>query len=302
MTKSQLSLRLYDSAQEFLADNTSDLSLHEVQNIFLMLSAKHAEKEGLPFYGNAVWDLEENRLVLALIWYDGNSLYASHVPESHCKEAMDLALSDLTLKNPTVRTNMYSMHAFQPAFDYIKSAYSSITDVPLSVSEIAWSHTIYRQNATLRLPDTSKAGEFKLATDDLVDDYLVPWLEAFIEELNANGPLTAAQLIEESIREKFAYVLYNQEGVPVSMACKRRPTSTGCSVAFVYTPPAHRGHQYASVCVGLLTELILKEYDYATLFVVHARDPYKNLYTDLGYQLSGEAGRLLFSVNQKNAA
>ncbi|KAI8350343.1 hypothetical protein EDC96DRAFT_519633 [Choanephora cucurbitarum] len=302
MTKSQFSLRLYNSAQEFLDDNLSELSLHEVQNIFLLISTQSAVKEGLPFYGNAVWDKEKNQLILALVWFNNSVLYASHVSESHCKEAMDLALSDLTSKQPAIRTQVSFMHAFQPALRHLESCYSSIIDVPFLAMDRVWSQTMYRRAPSLKLPHVPTAGKLKLATEDLVDTCIIPWLQAFMKELKVDQNLhSVTELVQQSMKDKFIYVLCDQVGAPVSMAWKRRPTLSGCSIAFVYTPPAYRGYHYASLCVGLLSELLLKEFDYVTLFVLHTRDPYKNLYSELGYQLTGEAARILFSANQNTA-
>ncbi|OBZ82073.1 hypothetical protein A0J61_09874 [Choanephora cucurbitarum] len=302
MTKSQLSLQLYNSAQEFLDDNLSELSLHEVQNIFLLISTQSAAKEGSPFYGNAVWDMEKSQLILALVWFNNSELYASHVPESHCKEAMNLALSDLASKQPAIRTQLSIMHAFQPALGYLESCYSSVTDVPILAMERVWSQTMYRQTPSLKLPHVPTACKFKLATEDLVDTFIIPWLQAFLKEVELDQNLyPATELVQQSMKDKFIYVVYDQEGVPVSMAWKRRPTLYGCSIAFVYTPPAYRGCHYASLCVGLLSEMLLKDFDYVTLFVLHTRDPYKNLYSELGYQLTGEAARILFSANQNTA-
>jgi predicted GNAT family acetyltransferase len=83
------------------------------------------------------------------------------------------------------------------------------------------------------------------------------------------------------------------DGVPVNMAWKRRPLTKGISVAYVYTPKEHRSKGYAATCVALLTEELLKSYEYVNLFALGSQNPEKNLYTTIGYQWCGEAGRLV---------
>ena len=76
-----------------------------------------------------------------------------------------------------------------------------------------------------------------------------------------------------------------EEGQPVSMAMKTRPTSKGISISAVYTPPELRSKGYATACVGELSRLLLKEgWEFCALFADVKNDPANRVYTRIGYR------------------
>jgi len=108
-------------------------------------------------------------------------------------------------------------------------------------------------------PPEKVMGRFVQAVmDDL--DLITNWLHGFeTEALHEDRPkellLKAA---EAQIRRKVWYLWWD-EGRPVSMCLRTRPTRTGISVSGVYTPPELRGRGYASACVAALSQLLLDE-------------------------------------------
>lgn len=73
-------------------------------------------------------------------------------------------------------------------------------------------------------------------------------------------------------------------GRPVSQAVKTSPTTTGITVARVYTPPEERGHGYATACVAELSRLLLAEgRDHCTLLVEASNVIAQRLYQRVGY-------------------
>lgn len=76
-----------------------------------------------------------------------------------------------------------------------------------------------------------------------------------------------------------------QDGQPVSMAMKTRPTRHGISVSLVYTPPEQRGRGYASACVGTLSQLLLESgWQHCALFVDSSNTAAKRVYQRIGYE------------------
>jgi predicted GNAT family acetyltransferase len=76
-----------------------------------------------------------------------------------------------------------------------------------------------------------------------------------------------------------------EDGEPVSMAMKTRPTGKGISVTLVYTPPRWRGKGYATACVGELTRMLLAEgWEFCALFADLANAASNHLYRKLGYK------------------
>ena len=76
-----------------------------------------------------------------------------------------------------------------------------------------------------------------------------------------------------------------EEGRPVSMAMKTRPTSKGISISAVYTPPGQRHKGYATACVGELSRTLLDEgWEFCALFADVTNAPANRAYTRIGYK------------------
>jgi predicted GNAT family acetyltransferase len=76
-----------------------------------------------------------------------------------------------------------------------------------------------------------------------------------------------------------------EDGQPVSVAMRTRPTRRGISIALVYTPPQLRGKGYATACVGELSRLLLDTgWEFCALFADLANAPANRLYRRIGYK------------------
>ncbi len=86
-----------------------------------------------------------------------------------------------------------------------------------------------------------------------------------------------------------------QDGEPVSMAAKARPTRHGTTVILVYTPPALRGRGYATACVASLSQTLLDSGRlFCTLFADRANPISNHLYERIGYRPIGSFTELTF--------
>jgi len=76
-----------------------------------------------------------------------------------------------------------------------------------------------------------------------------------------------------------------EDGQPVSMAMRTRPTRNGISVGLVYTPPELRRRGYASACVGELSRTLLESgWEFCALFVDLANVATRRVYERIGYR------------------
>lgn len=76
-----------------------------------------------------------------------------------------------------------------------------------------------------------------------------------------------------------------EDGQPVSMAIKTRPTRKGISVGSVYTPPELRRRGYATACVGELSRILLEAgWEFCALFVDLANATANRIYQRIGYR------------------
>jgi len=79
--------------------------------------------------------------------------------------------------------------------------------------------------------------------------------------------------------------IWEDEGVPVSMAGYAGPTPNGIRIGAVYTPPEHRKQGYASaVTAGLSQYLLDQGYKYCFLFTDLLNPTSNHIYQQIGYQ------------------
>jgi predicted GNAT family acetyltransferase len=84
-------------------------------------------------------------------------------------------------------------------------------------------------------------------------------------------------------------------GGPVSMAMKNRPTANGIGISLVYTPPRWRRRGYATACVGELSRRLLDTgWEFCVLFADLANPAAKRVYQKIGYWPVCEYDELLF--------
>ncbi|MFD3696506.1 GNAT family N-acetyltransferase [Streptomyces sp. NPDC058646] len=109
-------------------------------------------------------------------------------------------------------------------------------------SRCAEENRLYRL-AGLRAPDPAPAGRARAATEaDL--PLLLDWIGAFDQEVGRPGAGSPAAL-----RDRISYggmLLWEDAGVPVSLASFSRRTGPACRVGPVYTPPGARRRGYAA--------------------------------------------------------
>lgn len=80
-------------------------------------------------------------------------------------------------------------------------------------------------------------------------------------------------------------VVWEVDGEPVSMAGFGGPTPNGIRVFAVYTPPALRGHGYATACVAALTQQLLERGRRFCFLFTDLDNPTSNsIYRRIGYE------------------
>ncbi|PLR95545.1 GNAT family N-acetyltransferase [Bacillus sp. T33-2] len=116
-------------------------------------------------------------------------------------------------------------------------------------------------------------------------ELIADWIQAFTKytpepELLEKDALKKADLF---ITENSIY-LWVVHGRPVSMARKARPTKNGIVINYVYTPAEHRNKGYASSCVALQCQQLLKEYQFCTLYTDLSNPVSNHIYQEIGFK------------------
>ncbi len=132
-------------------------------------------------------------------------------------------------------------------------------------------------------PPNPPPGWLRLATPQ--DEELVArWRLAFTQEALGEGSLEESQTwAARQIGLENAFLW--DDGGPVSMAIRARPTPHGYTVTGVYTPPELRGRGYASACVAALSQRLLDGgKQFCTLFTDLSNPISNSIYQKIGYR------------------
>lgn len=121
------------------------------------------------------------------------------------------------------------------------------------------------------------------------------WALAFVSDC---GLRDRPEEVAEGARRRAAAgdIFLWDDGRPVSMAARQRPTQHGISVGYVYTPPELRGRGYATSCVAALSQRLLDSgYEFCTLFTDLANPTTNDIYQQIGYRPVCDYDEYVFS-------
>lgn len=142
------------------------------------------------------------------------------------------------------------------------------------------------------------AGQSRWATTADIE-WLVEWMAAFNEEVHQTprpGPTDLRAWTRRKI-ERQEFLVWEDEGEPVSVAGRSRPSPTGAAISYVRTPEPFRRRGYASACVAELSQRILDDGKlFCTLFTDLANPTSNHIYQEIGYQARGQFVELHFDM------
>lgn len=134
-------------------------------------------------------------------------------------------------------------------------------------------------------PPTDVSGHLRLATDD-DRTLLVDWVGDFLREaLGRTDPSEVAGVVDRGMSTGTRTFYLWDDGRPVSLVATAGPTPNGIRIGPVYTPPADRGHGYASAATAAVTQA---EFDagrrFVYLFTDIANATSNKIYQAIGYE------------------
>jgi predicted GNAT family acetyltransferase len=139
---------------------------------------------------------------------------------------------------------------------------------------------VYRLDEVNPIPVS--AGNIRLAeAGDL--ELVADWIHEFAESVGENMSREDATLkARDNIVSASLYLW--EDGRPVSMAKKTRPTRNGIVLSLVYTPALYRNKGYASSCVASFSRLLLDEgYKFCSLYTDLSNPTSNSIYAKIGY-------------------
>ncbi len=146
--------------------------------------------------------------------------------------------------------------------------------------------TMYRLDALSDLPRVP--GALRPARED-DKELIARWslgfnLDCFGEE-GRGYPL-----IDADAAIKLGRLYFWEDGGPVCMVGKTRPTDRGTTIGPVYTPPEHRGRGYATAATAEICRGILAEgKEFCTLYADRANPVSNAVYLTVGFKIIGDS-------------
>jgi uncharacterized protein len=139
---------------------------------------------------------------------------------------------------------------------------------------------IYRLSKVNDVP--LSLGSLRVATQ-ADRDLILKWSHAFHIDTQGDARNTPETDIIPLLARDWIFVW--EDGEPVSMALKGRPTDNGMTVGAVYTPPEQRGRGYATSCVAEASRNVLQNgYKFCTLYTNLANPTSNSIYMKIGYR------------------
>lgn len=123
--------------------------------------------------------------------------------------------------------------------------------------------------------------------DDL--DLLAVWESEFHREAGPDQPFDPQQhraAMRRRLQDSRPYWLWEAEGEPTSMLAESAPAGGVVRLQLVYTPPAMRGHGFASACVAEVSAQVLARppVKACTLYADLANPTSNKIYQRIGYR------------------
>jgi GNAT superfamily N-acetyltransferase len=161
---------------------------------------------------------------------------------------------------------------------------------------------VYRRQRLYRLgdlvwPDPAPAGAARVA-DDSDAALTAAWFGAFADEVDDMG---RGEDQSAAARDKISHggvLVWEADGGPVSIACTTVQVAGMVRIGPVYTPPAARGHGYASAVTAELSRRLLDDGSEEVLLYTDLANPVSNsIYQRIGYRPVEDRVVLSFSTD-----
>ncbi len=271
-------LKTFKTAAEFLKESRPALEANEAANNLMFGLALRLERypdriKTPPYF--AVMRRKHELQAAALMTPPHNLVVMSTNPD-YSAEAFDLVARSLRNENWPVPGTIGPNEA---ALSFAK-VWSSLTGEPYRLQ-------VHERVYELRkvIPPPQPSGRMRLATRaDL--DLVARWSHEFMVESlprEAGSLEEALESAKTRIEDQDLYLW--EDGQPVSLAGRNRPTPHGICIGPVYTPPALRGKGYATALTAALSQVLLDSGKQFTALFTDLGNPTSNsIYQKIGYR------------------
>jgi predicted GNAT family acetyltransferase len=270
--------KTFQTAAEFLAEAQPALEANEAANNLmygLALRLQRApERIQLPPYFAVV--RRKRGLQVAALMTPPHNLVVFSSDDDYSGEAFDLVARNLRQNNWPVPGVLGPREA---ALSFAK-VWQQLTSQKY---ELGMHERVYELRKVIPPPQPS--GRMRMAEMGDVD-VVAQWIfEFYVEALpdELHSLTEAREAAETRIRDQDFYLW--EDGQPVAMAGRTRPTPNGCCIGPVYTPPELRGRGYATALTAGLSQILLDSGKQFTALFTNLSNPISNsIYQKIGYK------------------
>jgi len=156
-----------------------------------------------------------------------------------------------------------------------------------------WAQRIYQLS---QVTNESRAAGRLREPNETDHALLTKWRAAFAIEADRTDHEQAEKAAAQPLQRSTRLVLWDLEGIAVSMAGFTGRTPNGIRIAWVYTPPENRGKGFAGACVAALSQKLLDDgRKFCFLYTDLANPTSNHVYQTIGYEPVTDAIVYLFS-------
>jgi uncharacterized protein len=267
-------INVFSSSKELLDKHESFLLENMLLNNLMLGILYRLKSDGMK-KGDLLMSVEDHHQLILCMSGLYIILYANTDQESIYEEAVNY-LDQHHISYPGIIGPVDNCESF-------KRAYFKLTNQQMN---LLMNQRIYKNEKVIKVSDI----EAKLLIAQIDDlSILSEWYYDFLKVTGEMYTIEYAnQKMSEMIASKKVFMIKQNREI-VSMAVSTRPFLTSVTVGCVYTPPQHRFRGYATKCVELLTEHLLKSYQYCTLYTDLSNPTSNSVYQKIGYVPIGDS-------------
>lgn len=288
VTDQALDLRRFDSALEFADATTPYLIEHEVEN-GLLLGLTSRLVADPPSYGPPRYlALVRDRTAIMAV---GLAMTPRNLVISRVTDAKSIAVlaTDLWQQHPRlpgVNGPRDEARIFASVWEQLSGRSAELT----SSMRIYWAEAITQPKAVAGRIRRATAADRRLMID---------WMGGFYTDVKEDprAHQNVARDVDQRLQDPDGGWYLWETDQPVSLVGYSGPTRSGIRIGPVYTPPAHRGHGYASAATAVVSQLLLDGGRRFCFLYTDQSNPTSNkIYQAIGYRYVSDAAAYSFAA------
>ena len=269
-----MELKRFDDINKFLQTTRPILLENEVENNLILGVSLHIKSNPEKYQEKYLAVISQGNDIRAISICTPPFKLLFWGKAEQCKNEMELLIDDILHSKLEMSGALcLSHHALQ-----LVEIWQDKTGQPFRTG---MSERIYKLDK-VTFPRTQFGGMRLGTQEDL--ELICKWMQEFHIEAVPDDPMTDFRDFAKKKIDNEDIVIW-EDGEPVSLASKARPTINGISINLVYTPMQFRQKGYATALVAHLCQKLLNEgWKFCTLFTDLSNPTSNSIYQKVGFR------------------